>query len=288
MSRSALTAIALPESHPRTQEPTLPTRDEAWPNGTPCWIDLMVTDSEAARQFYSRLFGWDIQDGPPEAGGYLMCMLKGRPVAAISPKPAENPYPNVWSTYLASDDLDTTAAKAKAAGSQFMMEPMDVMTAGRLAFAMDPTGAPYGIWQAGEHTGVGVYNEPGALIWNELMTRDYQGAKAFYSSVFGFTYDDLGESFAYSTVRRAGDGQIVGGLGELDASKPAEVPASWVIYFMVENCDASAAKALELGASIVRQPFDTPFGRMVPLVGAQGEAFSLIQPPQPEDTGQTS
>src|SRR5665647_3567422 len=96
------------------------------------------------------LFGWDIQDGPPEAGGHLMCMLNGRPVAAISPKPEEIPFPNVWSTYLAADDLDATVAKAnakakakaKAAGGQFMMEPMDVMTAGRIAFGMDPTGAP--------------------------------------------------------------------------------------------------------------------------------------------------
>src|SRR5674476_1103353 len=95
-------------------------------------------------------------------------------LASSSPKPRENPFPNVWSTYLASDDLDATAAKAKAAGSQFMMEPMEVMTAGRLAFAIDPTGAPYGIWQAGDHKGVGVYNEPGALVWNELMTRDYE------------------------------------------------------------------------------------------------------------------
>jgi len=71
-----------------------------------------------------------------------MCMLNGRPVAAISPKPEENPFPNVWSTYLAADDLDATVAKAKEAGGQFMMEPMDVMTAGRIAFGMDPTGAP--------------------------------------------------------------------------------------------------------------------------------------------------
>jgi predicted enzyme related to lactoylglutathione lyase len=89
-----------------------------------------------------------------------MCMINGRAVTAISPKPQENPFPNVWSTYLASDDLDATAARAKAAGSTFMMEPMDVMTAGRLGFAMDPTGAPYGIWQAGDHKGVAVYNEP--------------------------------------------------------------------------------------------------------------------------------
>ena len=140
MSRTTHPTIHLTLSHLTNAGAPVPTRDEAWPNGTPCWIDLMVTDpAAAARQFYSGLFGWDIQDGPPEAGGYLMCMINGRAVTAISPKPQENPFPNVWSTYLASDDLDAAAARAKAAGSPFMMEPMDVMTAGRLAFAMYPT-----------------------------------------------------------------------------------------------------------------------------------------------------
>jgi predicted enzyme related to lactoylglutathione lyase len=154
-----------------------------------------------------------------------------------------------------------------------MMEPMDVMSAGRLAFAMDPGGAPYGIWQAGDDKGVEVYNEPGALVWNELVTRAYEGAKAFYSDVFGFTFDEIGEGFAYSTVKRASDGGVVAGLGELDVSGPAEVPARWVISFVVQDCDASATKAAELGATIVREPCDTPFGRMTCLTGAQGEAF---------------
>jgi predicted enzyme related to lactoylglutathione lyase len=266
----------------------LPTRDETWPSGTPCWVDVMVTDPAAAKQFYSGLFGWDIQDGPPEAGGYAMCLLKGRPAAAIMPKPEGNPFPNVWSTYLASDDLDATVAKAKEAGSTFMMEPMDVMTAGRFAFGMDPTGAPYGIWQGGDHKGVGIFNEPGTLIWNELMTRDYEGAKAFYSSVFGYTYDEVGEGFTYSTLKRAGDGEVVGGLGALDAGAPAEVPPSWGTYFMVEDCDASVAKAVELGASVAREATDTPFGRMAAVVGAQGEVFSLIQPPSMQEGAEAS
>jgi len=267
----------------------VPTRDETWPKGTPCWIDLMVTDPDAAKAFYSSLFGWDIQDGPPESGGYAMCMMNGRAVTAISPKPQDNPFPNVWSTYLASEDLDATVTKAKDAGGQFMIEPMDVMSAGRLAFGMDPTGAPYGIWQAGDHLGVGIYNEPGTLIWNDLMTRDYDGAKAFYANVFGYTYEEIGEGFTYSTLKRAGDGAVVGGMGAVDASMAADVASSWTVYFRVSDCDASVTKAAELGADVVRQPFDTPFGRMAALTGAQGEAFSLIQPPpRDEDAGASS
>jgi len=92
------------------------------------------------------------------------------------------------------------------------------------------------------------------------MTRDYEGAKAFYGSVFGLTFDEISEGFAYSTVKRASDGEVVAGLGELDASRPAEIPGSWVVYCLVQDCDESATRAAELGATIVREPFDTPSG----------------------------
>jgi predicted enzyme related to lactoylglutathione lyase len=111
------------------------------------------------------------------------------------------------------------------------------------------------------------------------MTRDCEAAKAFYGNVFGYTYNKMDAAFTYFTIKRAGDGEVVAGIGELDASVAAEVPASWATYFLVENTDASAARAVELGASIVSPAFDTPFGRMAPLVGAQGETFSLIQAP---------
>lgn len=266
----------------------MPTRDETWPTGTPCWIDLMVTDPAAAKTFYSSLFGWDVQEGPPEAGGYAMCLLNGRAVTAISPKPQDNPFPNVWSTYLASDDVDKTVAIAKESGGQFMIEPMDVMTMGRMAFGMDPTGAPYGLWQSGDHKGLGIYNEPGTLIWNELMTRDYEGAKAFYGKVFGYTFEKMGEGFDYSTVKRSSDGEVIGGMGGLDASVPAAVPPSWGVYFNVQDCDASVAKAVELGATVTTPAQDTPVGRMASLTGAQGEAFSLIQTPPQENSSGTS
>ena len=269
-------ATAAPVSHLTAREQSVPIRDEPWPHGTRRWIDLLVTDTASARHFYSRLFGRAL-DAPPEDSGHLMCSLKGRAVAAISPAASDNPFPSLWSIYLAAGDLNAIAAKAKKAGGQCMMEPIEVMSAGRLAFTTDPTGAPFDIWQAGPHRGVGVYDEMGALVCTELMTRDYEGAKAFYGDVFGFTYDEMGEGFAYSMLKRSGDDRVVAGLGELGASTPARVPAGWVIYSMVQDCDASAATALQLGASVLRRPFVTPFGRMATLSGAQGEAFSLIQ-----------
>jgi predicted enzyme related to lactoylglutathione lyase len=121
-----------------------------------------------------------------------------------------------------------------------------------------------------------------------LMTRDYEGAKTFYGDVFGYTYNEIGEGFTYSTVKRASDGEVVGGLGAFDASTPVDVPPSWAIYFLVEDCAALVAKAAELGADVVRQPFDTAFGRMATVTGPQGEVFSLIQPPPQDDNAGAS
>jgi uncharacterized protein len=256
----------------------MPTRDDNWPNGTPCWVDVAVDDLAAARTFYSALFGWDTQEGPPETGGYTMCMVNGRPAAAISPKEPGSTTPSAWSTYLAADDLDATVAKARAAGGQFVTETMDVMTLGRMTFGTDPAGAGYGIWQARDFGGVGVYNEPGTLIWNELMTRDYEGAKAFYGSVFGHQFDEIGDgaNVQYSAIKRS-DGEVVGGVGALGADAPADRPPSWGTYFNVADADATAAKAAELGATIAQQPSDTPYGRMAVIQGPQGEIFSIMQ-----------
>ena len=267
----------------------MPTRDETWPNGTPCWVDVGVNDPTAARAFYSALFGWDIQEGAPEMGGYSMCMLNGRPAAAISPKQAGDTTPNAWSTYLASDDVDDAVAKARAAGGTFPMETMDVMTSGRMTFGTDPTGAGYGIWQARDFGGVGVYNEPGALIWNELMTRDYEGAKAFYGAVFGYEYDEIGDgtNFQYSTIRRS-DGEIVAGLGAMGAEVSAEMAPQWTTYFNVVDADVTAAKAAELGATIKNEPWDTPHGRMAVIQGPQGEVFSIMQNLPQDDSAEAS
>jgi predicted enzyme related to lactoylglutathione lyase len=250
------------------------TRDTAWPGGTPCWVDLGAEDIDKARTFYAGLFGWDIPPGPPEAGGYSLCILRGKPVAGMGPKMMAE-MPSAWTTYLAAENADEVAAKVKAAGGQVPMEPMDVMDVGRMAVAADPAGAAFGIWQARAHIGAGIANEPGALCWNENMSRDFDGNKAFYQNVFGYGYDDMsGEGFKYATLK-VGDA-IVGGIGELPADVPAAVPAHWSTYFAVADTDATVGKAGELGGSVVRPVWDSPYGRMATVSDDQGVQFSVI------------
>jgi predicted enzyme related to lactoylglutathione lyase len=253
------------------------TRDTPWPSGTPCWVDLGVDDAAKARAFYGGLFGWDIQPGPPEAGGYAVGLLGGRPVAGIGPKmgPTDASTPNAWTTYLAADNLDDIAAKVTTAGGQVMAGPMDVMDVGRMAIAIDPAGAVFGIWQARTHTGVGLANEPGSLCWNENMSRDFDGNKAFYHAVFGYEYDDMSsDGFSYATLK-VGDA-IVGGIGGLPAEVPADVPAHWSTYFAVADTDAAIGAVTRLGGSVVRPAWDSPYGRMATVGDDQGAVFSLI------------
>lgn len=159
-------------------------RDTPWPPGTPCWVDLVTSDLEASRRFYGELFGWDFSQGPPEAGGYLMANIDERPVAGIGPVPPGMQLPSAWSTYLATEDAVATADAITAAGGTLVFAPFEVMDAGMMGVASDPTGAAFGIWQAGSHPGVRLANVTNTLTWNEAMTRDYDAAKDFYAAVF--------------------------------------------------------------------------------------------------------
>jgi uncharacterized protein len=249
-------------------------RDTPWPAGTPCWIDLGVADIAKAKAFYGGLFGWDIQDGPPEAGGYSICAIDGDPVAGIGPQMGPADMPTFWTTYLASEDADDTAAKVKAAGGQVVMGPMDVMDVGKMFIATDPGGAVFGVWQARAHTGVRRANEPGTLIWSENMSRNYEGNKAFYAAVFGYSYGDIGaEGMTYSTLDL--EGRPVGGIGDIGTER-AEMPAAWGTYFAVTDTDAAVQRAVDLGGSVVAPAWDSPYGRMAVVRDDQGAAFAVM------------
>ena len=254
------------------------TRDTRWPAGTPCWVDVSVDDVPKAIAFYQALFGWDIQLGGQEVGGYSIAHKDGRIVAGLGPKMGPAEAPSAWTTYLATDDADATAARVKGGGGQLLAEPMDVMNEGRMAIAMDTAGAAFGLWQGADTTGIGVANEPGALTWNEHMSRDFDASKAFYKAVFGYDYQDMsGEGFKYAMVMV--DGHEVGGIGEYPEGTPTEVPAAWAAYFSVQDTDAAVAKVVELGGSVVQPARDSPYGRVGVVADNHGAVFSLITPP---------
>ncbi len=277
------------------------TRDTPWPDGTPCWADLGTTDIPRSNGFYASLFGWNIEQGPPEAGGYSMARLDGRNVAGIGPIMGPPGTPSTWSTYFAVADVDPVAARITSAGGQLISGPMDVMDVGRLVVAADVTGAVFGLWQARSHTGAQVANVPGAFTWSEHMSRDFEGAKAFYAAVFGYEYGDMsGDGFSYATLLINGQ-QVVGGIGALPENTGPENtgpenavpentgpegldehPASWSVYFGTADTDKSVDLVTSNGGRVIRPAADSPYGRMAVVADQHGAVFSLISTPAEE------
>lgn len=239
----------------------------------------MTTDAASARLFYEELFGWHMEVGGEDTGFYALASLDGRNAAGIGEMQME--HPPVWTTYLASADAEATMDAVARAGGTILQPPMDVMEYGRMAVIQDPTGGAVGIWQAKQHIGTAVVNEPGALVWNEFMTRDYGAATEFFTAVFSYTYTDMGaDGFQYATIEV--DGNTVGGIGTLPADLPAEVPPHWRAYFAVDDADESVDRVVKLGGTVIRPPADMPYGRHADVADVQGAMFSVIKPASPE------
>ena len=250
----------------------------SYAQGTPNWVDLQTSDQDDAKRFYGGLFGWTYDDQPmPQGPVYSMAQIDGDNVAAIAPQSPEMAAagaPPTWNTYIAVDSVDDAVAKVEAAGGQVAMPAFDVMDAGRMAFVLDPGGAAVGLWQAGRHIGATRVNEPNAVVWNELITADPAGSAGFYQQVAGITTSvmEMGDD-KYTMFEVSG--QPVGGT---TPPQMPGVPNHWHVYFSVADADATAAKAAELGGSVLVAPFDTPVGRMAVLSDPQGAAFSVMQP----------
>jgi len=253
--------------------------DTPYAQGTPCWVDLATPDLQASIDFYKDLFGWSAEPGPPETGGYALCTLAGRPVAGIMPAMAaeDRPAPpTVWTTYIAVDDADATRTKIDAAGGHLLSPAMDVMDLGRMFIATDPTGAAFGVWQSKEFFGAQTVNEPGALCWNELNTRDGAAAAEFYTSALGIAVEPMEDVPGYQGLHVGG--KIVGGLQTMtDEMFPAEIPAHWMTYFAVDDTDSIVDAHVKAGGNVMAAPFDTPVGRIAVLADPQGGVFSVIE-----------
>ena len=250
--------------------------------GTPSWVELSSADTDAAAAFYREVMGWGTTEPGPveETGGYRMFQTGGKNVGGLMGHMQEG-QPTAWSTYISVADADETAGRVKDAGGSVIVEPMDVMDLGRMAFFADPTGAVFGIWEAKEFGGADLVNEPGSLCWNEVLTRDAETDKSFYTSVFGWTagrpqFEGAPESYV---VWEAG-GRPVGGMMQMSAPYfPDDVPPHWSVCFAVADCDATVAKARELGATITMEPMDMPIGRFAGIIDPQGAPFAVMQMP---------
>jgi predicted enzyme related to lactoylglutathione lyase len=276
----------------------MPERDGYIP-GVPCWVDAAQPDPEAATGFYSGLFGWEFESVMPadSPGEYFIGRLRGGDVAAVGSIPEGMPHMAMWNTYVWVDSADDTVAKVTDAGGSVLMEPFDVMEFGRMAVFSDPEGAVFSAWQAKEHRGARVVNEHGSLSFNGLNTRDVEAAKSFYGSVFGWTtlaigvaemwtlpgYGDHLERDIPGLRERvaeiggpAGFEDVVASINPIPDDQP-DTPPHWSVTFAVDDADAIAAKATELGGNVVVPALDAPWTRLTVISDPQGATFIASQ-----------
>lgn len=248
--------------------------------GTPCWFELATTDQAAAKEFYSRIFGWHANDNPMGPGEfYTMFELDGRSAGAAFTLPAKLAAEGVgahWNVYFATPDVDASAAKVAELGGAVIQPPFEAMDAGRMSICKDPSGATFKLWQARRNIGAGVLNENGAVLWTELATRDTQQAREFYTGLFG--WETKGSAVMDTYIEFSTGGRARGGLLPMgDEWGAAE--SQWGVYFMVADCDAAVAQARQLGATVRFGPISASgVGRFAALADPQGAAFSVITP----------
>ena len=265
--------------------------------GVPCWIDTSQPDPEAAIAFYGGLFGWDFTDATPPGspGSYAIARLRGGDVAAVGSQPEGGATSPAWNTYIWVDSADEAAVAVAQAGGRVVVEPVDVMDAGRMAVFTDPEGATFSVWQAKQHKGAQIVNEAGSLNFNNLNTRDPEGARSFYGAVFGWRalelgggvgmwmlpgYGDFLERRDPGLRQRMADSHAPAGFEDVVATlnpvadDQTDVPAHWSVTFAVNSADATAARAAELGGQVVVPPFDAPWVRMTVITDPQGATFT--------------
>ena len=242
----------------------------------PAWVDLATSDAAAARDFYSKLFGWNLEvSDDPQYGGYATAKVGDKSVGGIGPKQEGDTSPAAWSLYIGTDDVETLASEIQAAGGTVIAPPFDVGDQGRMAVFQDPSGAFVSAWQAGQMSRF-VHGVPNAYGWAELNARGLEGDIAFYETVFGWTTSKspLGDGPEYTQF--AHDGEEIAGALEMDPQIPAETPSFWLVYFTVDDVDARFARAIELGGHEMVAPQDMPGGRFAIVSDPQGAAFGIL------------
>lgn len=256
----------------------MPEITTPYATGTPCWVDLMAQDQQAALDFYRDLLGWQGEVGSDEFGGYTVCELNGKAVAGIGKAMAAEGMavpPTVWTSYLATTDAQATQDAIVGAGGTLIAPVMDVGSLGRMLIAADPQGVVFGVWQPGEFFGARIVNEAGALLWNELHTPDVLAATAFYGEVFGIEIKPMDGADDYWELR-VGD-RTVGGASLLDNDPPG-TPGHWLAYFAVDDTDSTVDALVKRGGTVLAPPFDMVAGRMSVVTDPQGAPFALLKP----------
>lgn len=248
----------------------------SYPQGSPCWLELVTVDEPAARRFYGELFGWEFRAD----GDGTTALLGGRPVAGIGEQEAPPGTPGAWLTFLAADDLAGALRRVVDGGGTVLAGPLPGAGGARTAIAADPFGAVVGLWQAGSVPGAGLVGEPGAPAWHELASRDLDRAGDFYAAVLGSSWAPVLSATGGPAFRRVeAGGEAVAGALQMTPVWDADIGSHWMPYLGVADADATAARIVALGGTVSSPPRDAPLGRFLVAADPQGAVFSVLAVP---------
>jgi len=249
--------------------------------GSFCWLELGTTDQNAAKKFYTGLLGWSAEDMPmgPEMT-YTMFRLEGKDVGGgyrLMKEQVDNHVPPHWMAYVKVNNADESAAKAVSLGAKQIVPPSDIPNVGRFAVVQDPTGAHISLFQPGQHKGLTNFGQIGTFCWADLNTPDPKKAAQFYSQWLGWKIDSE-EKDGYSHIQNGSSHEdMIGGIPN-EFHAPPGTPAHWMVYFHVADCNASAAKAAQLGAkTLMPANLMKDVGTIAVLADPQGAVFALYQ-----------
>jgi predicted enzyme related to lactoylglutathione lyase len=253
-----------------------------YPAGVPCWVENLQSDVTAARDFYSRVFGWEWSGPGPTAANpdapYFVARSHGADVAGVACAP--DGVGPVWMTQVCVDSAAELAERAVGAGGTVLAGPMDIPPVGRLTVVADPAGAGLAAFEPHGRRGAQRVNEPSAWAMSMLTTPDPDSAAAFYGRLFGWEVEEFG---ALQLFRLPG---YVG--GEPEQPVPRDVvaammgdqgagPAAWHVDFWVADAAEAVATARDSGGRVVADVHDAPPFRRAVLADPGGATFSISQ-----------
>jgi predicted enzyme related to lactoylglutathione lyase len=238
----------------------------SYPPGTFSWAELATSDADAAKTFYTALFGWEYDDRPiPDGSVYSMAQRDGKSVAALFGS-SEPPH---WNCYVTVASVDAAAPQARELGGTVVADPFDVLDAGRMAVIADPAGAALCLWEPRDNIGAALVNAPGAMTWNDLVTTDPDGAAEFYGGLFGWTTEEIPGSGGYRVIRNGGRSN--GGI-----MRAANTPPQFIPYFGHEDLRRVVDDIGGLGGQVFNGPVQVPAGEFAVLGDPQGAVFAVL------------
>jgi predicted enzyme related to lactoylglutathione lyase len=246
------------------------------------WYELMTPDPKAGQAFYTKLFGWGLQDFEAAKEPYVMWTRNDEPFGGVMRLPDEAKQmgaPPHWLPYVGVTKTDTTVDEATKLGARVFVPPTDIPGGGRFAVLGDPQGAVFGVVSSSQPKPEPPESETpqiGQVSWHELATTDQDAAFTFYNTLFGWAKSeamDMGPDGKYQMFNRGP--RMIGGM----MNKPkemAEAPPFWAIYFRVPDIDAAADRIKAAGGRILNGPMEVPGGdRILNAMDPQGASFSL-------------